>query len=101
VLTAALTDLRKSELRGLAWDPFDGKEIDRTRSVWNSTVSEPKTRRSRSPIPALRQLADALDAHRLRMGMLPPPNFPICQIGNEGPLNLDNLGRRVIASVAK
>jgi integrase len=96
VLTAALTGLRKSELRGLTWDSFDGKELSVTRSVWNSTVSEPKTRRSRSPIPVVRQLADALESHRLRMGMLAQPTLPIFQAGNGQPLNLDNLSRRVI-----
>jgi integrase len=101
VLTAALTGLRKSELRGLTWDSFDGKELSVTRSVWNSTVSEPKTRRSRSPIPVVRQLADALDAHRLRMGVLAQPGLPIFQSGNGKPLNLDNLARRVIAPIAK
>jgi integrase len=101
VLTAAFTGLRKSELRGLTWASFDGKELSVTRSVWNSTVSEPKTRRSRSPIPVVRQLADALDAHRLRMGVLAQPGSPIFQAGNGEPLNLDNLARRVIAPIAK
>jgi integrase len=96
VLTAALTGLRKSELRGLTWDSFDGKELSVTRSVWNSTVSEPKTRRSRSPIPVVRQLADALESHRLRMGVLAQPTLPIFQAGNGQPLNLDNLSRCVI-----
>jgi integrase len=101
VLTAALTGLRKSELRGLTWDSFDGKELSVTRSVWNSTVSEPKTRRSRSPIPVVKQLADALEAHRLRAGILAQPGLPIFQAGNGKPLNLDNLARRVIAPVSK
>jgi integrase len=96
VLTAAFTGLRKSELRGLTWDSFDGKELSVTRSVWNSTVSEPKTRRSRSPIPVVRQLADALDAHRIRTGVLAQPALPIFQAGNGKPLNLDNLVRRII-----
>ena len=100
VLTAALTGLRKSELRGLTWDSFDGKELSVTRSVWNSTVSEPKTRRSRSPIPVVRQLSDALEAHRVRMGLLAQPGLPIFQAGNGKPLNLDNLARRVIAPIA-
>jgi len=101
VLCAALTGLRKSELRGLTWDNFDGKELSVTRSVWNCTVSEPKTRRSRSPIPVVKQLADALEAHRLRAGLLAQPSLPIFQAGNGQPLNLDNLARRVIAPVSK
>jgi integrase len=96
VLTAALTGLRKSELRGLTWENFDGKELNVTRSVWNSTVSEPKTRRSRSPIPVVKQLADALETHKLRAGVLAQPGLPIFQAGNGQPLNLDNLARRVI-----
>jgi integrase len=100
VLTAALTGLRKSELRGLTWDSFDGKELAVRRSVWNGTVSEPKTRRSRSPIPVVRLLADALESHRLRAGQLAQPGLPIFQAGNGKPLNLDNLARRVIAPVS-
>ncbi len=96
VLTASLTGLRKSELRGLTWGSFDGKELRVDRSVWNSTVSEPKTKRSRSPIPVVKQLADALETHRIRSGTLAKPGSPIFQAGNGQPLNLDNLARRII-----
>ena len=67
------------------------------RSVWNSTVNAPKTNRSKAPIRVVKQLADALEAHRLRAGILAQPNLPIFQAGNGKPLNLDNLVRRVIA----
>jgi hypothetical protein len=40
------------------WGDFDGKELSVKRSVWNSTVSEPKTKRSRAPIPVVRQRAE-------------------------------------------
>jgi integrase len=100
-LCAAFTGLRKSELRGLTWADFDGKELSVRRSVWNSTVSEPKTRRSRSPIPVVPLLADALEAHRLRSGVLAQPGLPIFQAGNGSPLHLDNLARRVIAPVSE
>ncbi|MGB8543101.1 MAG: tyrosine-type recombinase/integrase [Candidatus Acidiferrales bacterium] len=96
LLTAAWTGLRKSELRGLTWADFDGKELTVRRSVWNSTVAEPKTRRSRAPIPVVTQLADALESHKLRAGKLAQPDLPIFQAGNGKPLNLDNLARRVI-----
>lgn len=98
VLTAALSGLRHSELRGLIWENFDGKELSVTRSVWNKTVSEPKTRRSRAPIPVVKQLADALAAHKVRTGeKLAQPNAPIFQAGNGQPLNLANLVRRSVA----
>jgi integrase len=96
VLTAALTGLRKGEIRGLCWADFDGNELSVKRSVWNSTVSEPKTNRSKAPIPVVRQLAESLKAHKLRMGKLAQPNLPIFQAGNGKPLNLDNLVRRFI-----
>jgi len=96
VLTAALTGLRKGEIRGLCWADFDGKELSVRRSVWNSVVSEPKTNRSKAPVPIVKQLAEALDAHKLRAGILAQPSLPIFQAGNGQPLNLDNLARRTI-----
>ena len=94
MLTAALTGLRKGEIRGLDWEDFDGRELTVRHSVWNSIVNEPKTRRSQAPIPVVKQLADALESHKLRMGVLAVG--PIFQAGNGKPLNLDNLARRVI-----
>jgi integrase len=110
VLTAALTGLRKGEIRGLAWDDFAGNALNITRSVWGTkklaeklnpsssawggVENEPKTKRSKAPIPVVKQLADALEAHRQRMGKLAVG--PIFQSGNGKPLSLDNLWRRVI-----
>jgi integrase len=97
VLTAALAGLRKSELRGLTWANFNGRELNVTRSIWNRSVSAPKTKSSRAPIPVVRQLADALEAHRVRAGILAQPDLPIFQAGNGQPLNLDNLARRIVS----
>src|SRR5229473_3088867 len=96
VLTAAFTGLRKSELRGLTWASYNSEQLSVDRSVWNSTVSEPKTKRSRSPIPIVSILAEALQAHRLRAGILAQAELPIFQAGNGQPLSLDNLSRRII-----
>ena len=46
-------------------------------------------------MPVVRELADALEDHRERMGRLAAG--PIFQAGNGELLNLDNLSRRVIA----
>lgn len=96
VQTAAWTGFRKSELRGLRWEDFDGETLTVRHSVWNSVTNEPKTKRSRAPIPAVKRLADVLEAHKLRAGKLAQPDLPIFQAGNGKPLNLDNLVRRVI-----
>jgi integrase len=93
-LTAALTGLRKGEIRGLEWEDFTGEELSVKRSVWNSTVNEPKTNRSKVPIPVVKQLADALEAHRLRRGRLAVGY--IFQAGNGNALDLDNMVNRVI-----
>jgi integrase len=94
VLTAALTGLRKGEIRGLSWEDFTGTQLCVRRSVWNSTINEPKTRRSQVAIPVVSQLADALNAHRARAGKF-AVGF-IFEGGTGQPLNLDNLARRVI-----
>ncbi len=94
VLTAALSGLRKGEIRGLCWDDFNGKELAVNRSVWNSVINEPKTRRSKAPVPVIRELADALEDHREKMGRLAVGH--IFQSGNGAPMNLDNLAKRVI-----
>jgi|SRR5437660_2073327 len=96
VLTAALTGLRKGEIMGLRWADFDGKELSVRRSVWNGIENAPKTKKSRAPIPVVKQLADALEAHSLRAGKLAQSDLPIFQAGNGQPLRLDNLARRVI-----
>lgn len=101
VLCAALTGLRKGEIRGLRWADFDGKELFVRRSLWNKFENEPKTRKSRAPVPVVKQLADALELHRQRAGLLAQPDLPIFQAGNGQPLDLNNLARRVIAPVAK
>jgi integrase len=88
VLLAAYTGLRKSEIRGLRWEDFNGKELAVNRPVWNKTTSLPKTRRSASPVPVVRELAAALEVHRKRMGKL--AIGPIFQGGTGEPLNCDN-----------
>jgi integrase len=97
VLTAALTGLRKGEIWGLRWEDFNGRgrELNVNRSIWFNVVNEPKTRGSRRPVPVVKELAEALERHRARMGKLAVG--PIFQAGNRSALNLDNLARRVIA----
>lgn len=79
---------------------FERPAITVNRSVWNGTESQPKTRRSRAPVPVVPLLADALEAHRLRAGILAQPCMPIFQGATGKPLILDNLANRVIAPVS-
>ena len=79
---------------GLRWEDFSGTQINVKRSIWKSTVNEPKTKYSKAPVPVVKMLADALNEHRQRMGKLAAGY--IFQAGNGSPFNLDNLARRVI-----
>jgi len=88
---AAFTGLRKSEIRGLCWQDCEGSELRVSRSVWNHYTTDPKTERSRAPVPVIPRLARMLNAYRC--GQL---TGPILRARNGQPLNLDNLARRVI-----
>jgi integrase len=96
VTTAAFSGLSKGELRGLQWADFTGTKLTVNRVVWNSVTNDPKTDNRQAPVAVVKQLADALEMHRVRMGKLAQPNLPIFQAGNGRPLNLDNLARGVI-----
>jgi integrase len=61
---AAFSGLRRSELAGLLWENYNGSEIWVTRSVWEGHVNEPKTRKSKAPVPVITPLAKILDAYR-------------------------------------
>jgi integrase len=86
--------LRKGEIRGLRWDDFNGVQLNVNRSMWSSVENPPKTARSKAGVPIVKELADALEDHRKKMGKLAVG--PIFQAGNGKPLNLDNLARRTI-----
>jgi integrase len=74
VATAAFTGIRLGELRGLTWESFEPAQdeeslgwVNVTRTVWR-TVGDPKTAKSKAPVPVIPQLAQRLDAHRKRCG---------------------------------
>jgi len=75
VATAAFTGLRLGELRGLTWESYEPAQheeslgwLNVTRSVWRNTVGDPKTAKSKAPVPVIPQLAQSLDNHRKRRG---------------------------------
>ena len=62
---AAFAGLRLGELQGLNWEDYRGGALWVSRSVWNGHVNEPKTRKSKAPVPVIKQLAQRLEMHRL------------------------------------
>jgi len=91
---AAFSGLRRSELAGLLWENYRDGEIMVTRSVWEGHVSEPKTRKSKAPVPVIAPLAKILDAWREQSGN--PESGIMFPSGKGTPLNLNNVLHRLI-----
>lgn len=100
VAVAAFTGVRRGELRGLAWENYDGMQICITRAYWRDKSAEPKTARSKAPVPIIPQLAARLDRLRKVSGSNVGLMFPGEYIKNDIsplPIDLDALARHVIA----
>lgn len=64
---AAFAGLRFGELQGLNWEDWHDEALWVSRSVWNGHENEPKTRKSKAPVPVIKQLALRFDMHRERV----------------------------------
>jgi integrase len=95
---AAFAGLRHGEIQGLEWPDYRDGQLWVTRSVWNNTVNEPKTKKSKAPVPVIRQLAERLEMHRFRCGN--PQIGPIFANTLKRRLNLNNLlGRTMLPAL--
>ena len=91
---AAFTGLRRGEIEGLLWENYTGKEIRVTRSVWNGVADEPKTSKSRAPVPVITPLRRMLDAYSASCGHPVSGAMFAGKVGK--PLCLNNLTNREI-----
>jgi Phage integrase family len=91
---AGYMGLRHGEIRGLLWENYHDGEMYVSRSIWNGHVTAPKTRKGRTPVPVIRQLAERLEMHRLRSGN--PQTGPIFANSLGKPLSMNNLLKRAI-----
>jgi integrase len=66
--TAAFTGARRGEIRGMLWENYSGDQIRITQSVFGSHADEPKTAKSKAPVPVIAPLAKYLDRHRVVSG---------------------------------
>jgi integrase len=104
VAVAAFTGLRRGEIRGLLWENYvpacgDGMAaLHVSRSVWGKYIGEPKTEKSKAPVPVLAPLATMLEAHRLRCGN-PLGGEPVFANCFGRPLDIDNLFRRDMQTI--
>src|SRR5262245_17534576 len=90
----AFTGVRRGELRGMQWHDYNDGELAISRSVWNGISTDPKTEKSKAPIPIIKPLAVKLAAHRERQGN--PATGPIFPNGAGEPLDPDSALRRLI-----
>jgi len=88
--------LRVGELRGLRWEDYEPPadanslgSIHVERSIWRSTVNQPKTEKSKGLVPVIPALAERLDRHRMAQGS--PASGPIFANGAGKALDLDSL----------
>ena len=106
VAVAAYTGLRLGELRGVTWESYEIAQdeeslgwLNVTRSVWRNTVGDPKTEKSKAPVPVIPQLAQRLDAHRQRCGN--PLNGPMFVNSAGNPLDLNGCYQRQMKDVLR
>jgi integrase len=101
VLTAAFTGLRRGEIRGMRWenlksgDPLPFYRV--SQSIWNGIVTEPKTAKSKAPVPIIGMLSKRLEEHRARCGN--PTSGPMFTNTLRKPLDLNELYRRIIKPI--
>jgi integrase len=94
VAAAGFTGARKGELRGFLWENYDGEQIFISQSYWRGHVQQPKTKKSKAPVPVIAQLSERLDLHRALSG---GPSEGLMFPSLEGkPINLDALATDVI-----
>lgn len=97
VAAAAFTGARKGEVRGFLWQNYDGKKINISQSFWRGHVLEPKTRKSKAPVPVVAQLAQRLALHRSLSGN--PSNGFMFPSPTGKPVNMDALASDVIVPI--
>ncbi len=91
---AAFAGLRRGELQGMIWENYQDGVIRVTQAVWEGHVNEPKTRRSKGAIPAIKPLVQRLEMFRLQCGN--PKSGPMFKNLAGKPMNLNNLLHREI-----
>jgi integrase len=78
----------------MRWENFHDGVIYIDRSVWESHVSEPKTKASKAPVPIIAQLDAMLRQHRERLGN--PISGVMFPASNGKPISLNNVLTRQI-----
>jgi len=101
VLTAAFSGLRRGEIRGMRWENLESGDplafYRVSQSIWKGFVTEPKTAKSKAPVPIIGALTKRLEEHRARCGN--PTSGPMFANTLGKPLDLNELYRRTIKPI--
>ncbi len=98
VALASFGGLRRGELVGTEWPNYTGDEIWVEQSVWEGIADEPKTSKSKAPVPVIGPLQQMLDAHKVRCGN--PTTGPMfATMDRKKPLRPGNVVNRQILPV--
>jgi integrase len=106
IALAAFSALRKSEIQGLEWRDYTPAAsedelgtLNVQRSCWHGRLAEPKTAKSKAPVPVIPVLAMRLTAYRRAVGN--PASGPILPNPQGKHRDLDALWRRHLQGVLK
>jgi len=94
IAAAAFTGARRGELRGMFWENYKNGELLIARSIWNGITTDPKSRKSKAPIPIIGRLAARFAVHHARQNN--PKAGPIFLNGACKAADPDSLLRRQI-----
>src|SRR5215469_3488949 len=101
VLTAAFTGLRRGEIRGMRWENLENGEplafYRVSQSIWKGYVTEPKTTKSKAPVPIIGLLAKRLEEPRARCGN--PKSGAMFTNTVKKPIDLNELYQRIIKDI--
>ena len=95
---AAYTGARAGEIQGLRWENWHDDALYIEQSVWNGIVGEPKTKRSKAPVPVIPRLASTLTRWRVQQGN-PRKGWMFPTESGERSLRLNNILTRQIKPV--
>lgn len=97
--TAAFTGARRGEIRGMLWENYGGDQMRITQSVFGSHTDEPKSTKSKAPVPVIAPLAKYLERHRQASGN--PATGLIFKSHTGTSMDLAHLARFVIRPALK
>lgn len=99
VAVAGYAGLSKSEIRGLLWEDYTGKEVKVSQAVWQSHIDKPKTAARQDTVPVIPALAKRLNAWHKQCDE--PESGLIFPSSTNTPMELNNLLNRSILPVLK